>query len=165
MVTELKDKMQKSPDFIVTNFMGSSNSDIEQLRKNLDKISSRYFVTKNSVAKVVLQKMKLDDASSMIDGGVGISFSGKDLIGTCKALAAFAKDHNKFMIKGGYIDGKLVTADKVKTIATLPSKEVLLAQVVGGMKAPINGFVNTLSGVLRKFVYVVDAIKKSKEKV
>ena len=87
---------------------------------------------------------------------------GSEGIAESKDLVNFAKTHDKFKIKGAVIDGKLVAEEKIKYMASLPSKEVLLAQVVGGIKAPITGFVMVLGGVIRKFVYVIDAVKNKK---
>ena len=162
MVDEMIADIKKSPNFVITSYMGSSVSDLESLRRNLKKHSSSYSVVKNSMLKVVFEKLKLEEETSKIESGMGISLSGDDIIATCKTLVTFAKDHDKFKIKGAVIDGKSVSLEKVKVLASLPPREVLLAQMVGGMKAPITGFVNTLGGILRKFVYCIDAIKTSK---
>jgi len=163
MVEEIVSRIKEHPDFIITSYMGSSVADLESLRKNLKRSSSDYMVVKNSILKVVFDKLKLAEESSKIEGGMGLSFSGQDIISTCKALSVFATSHDKFKIKGAIIDGKSMPADRVKVLASLPAKEVLLAQIVGGIKSPITGFVSVLGGVLRKFVYVVDAIKSTKE--
>jgi len=163
MAEEIISRINEHPNFVITSYMGSSTSDLESLRKSLKKSSSSYLVVKNSTLKVVFDKVKLSDEFSRIDGGMGLSFSGQDILATCKALSTFAGTHDKFKIKGAIIDGKSITPDKVKVLASLPAKEVLLAQILAGMKSPIAGFVNTLSGVLKKFVYVVDAVKKSRQ--
>lgn len=164
MVEEIVSRFKEHPDFIMTSYMGSSVLELEQLRRNLKKASSSYFVVKNSILQVVLNKLSLSEEASKIEGGMGISLAGGDIVLTCKELVTFAKDHQKFKIKGAVIDGKSVPQEKITQLAMLPPRKVLLAQVVGGMKSPITGFVNVLGGVLRKFVYVVDAIKTSKEK-
>jgi large subunit ribosomal protein L10 len=164
MVKELLSDIKERQNFFITNYMGSSVSDLENVRKSLRSSSSTYFVVKNSILNVVLDQLKIEDAKSLVDGGVGVSVSGGDIIATTKALVNFSKTHEKFKIKGAYIDGKLINVEKIKEMAALPSKEVLLAQVVGGIKAPITGFVLVLSGIIRKFVYVVDAVKAAKEK-
>ena len=162
MIKELISDIKERPNFFITNYMGSSVSDLDNVRKSLRPCSSTYFVVKNSILNVVLDQLKIEDAKSLVDGGVGVSLSGDDIIATTKALVNFSKTHEKFKIKGGYVDGKLISTEKIKEMAALPSKEVLLAQVVGGIKAPITGFVMVLSGIIRKFVYVVDAIKIKK---
>ena len=164
MINEVLTDFKERPNFFLTNYMGSSVSDLENVRKSLRPCKSSFFVVKNSILNVVLDQLKLEDAKKLVDGGVGISLSGDDVIATSKVLVNFSKTHEKFKIKGAYIDGKLISAEKIKEMASLPSKEVLLAQVVCGIKAPITGFVMVLGGVIRKFVYVVDAVKNSKEK-
>lgn len=162
MTKETLSLFERYPNFFITNYMGTSVSELELLRKNLDKISSKYMVVKNSIIKVVLEKLKKSDLVPMIDNGVGIAFSGEDILTTCKALVTFTKDHDKFKIKSGFLEGRSVPADRVKEIAALPSREGLIARVVGGIKSPLSGFVNVLEGTLRKFVYVVEAIKNKK---
>jgi len=164
MVREIVAQIKNHPNFIITGYMGTSVADMEALRKSLKKTSSDYMVVKNSILKVVFDQLKLESEISKIDGGMGLSLSGDDIISTCKVLVNFSKTHDKFKIKGAIVDGKPIPTEKVAQLASLPSREVLLAQVVGGIKAPITGFVNVLGGILRKFVYVVDAIKVSKSK-
>jgi large subunit ribosomal protein L10 len=164
MVEEIVDRISKHPNFIITTYMGTSVSDLESLRKNLKKSSASYMVVKNSILKVVFEKLKMKDETAKIESGMGLSLSGEDIIATCKAISSFAGTHDKFKIKGAIIDGKSVPVERVKALAALPTKQVLLAQVVGGIKAPITGFVYSLSGILKKFVYAVDAIKSAKEK-
>ena len=163
MAEEIISRINKHPNFVITSYMGSSTSDLENLRKNLKKASSNYLVVKNSILKVAFDKVKMSEESSKIDSGMGLSFSGDDIISTCKVLTAFAATHDKFKIKGAIIDGKTMAPDRIKILASLPPREVLLARALAGMKSPITGFVLTLSGVLRKFVYVVEAVKKSRQ--
>lgn len=162
MIDEIMARFEGHPNFIVTSYMGLSTQELELLRRSLRKASSSYFVVKNAILNIVFDKLKLKDTRPAVEGGVGISLSGEDLISTCKALVNFAKDHNKLQITTAVFDGRAVSADRIKELARLPSKEVLLAQVVGGIKSPITGFVNVLGGILRKFVCVVDAIKNKK---
>lgn len=164
MVEELLEKFRKHPDFILTNYMGSSVSDLETLRRDLKKSKAgNYFVVKNSILKVIFDKLKVTECSAKIDAGMGIALSGEDVITTCKILTSFARTHDKLKIKSAVIDGRPVTLDKIKHLSSIPSKDALIAQVIGGIKSPITGFVNTLGAILRKFVYVVDAIKTSKQ--
>ncbi|MDD5174443.1 MAG: 50S ribosomal protein L10 [Candidatus Omnitrophota bacterium] len=164
MIGEILNDLKDHPNFFITNFMGSSVSDLESVRKSLRPTQGTFLVVKNSMMNVVLDQLKLEDVKPLIDGGVGISLSGDDIIATSKVLVNFSKTHEKFKIKGAVIDGKLVAVDKINHMASLPAKDVLLAQVVRGMKAPITGFVGVMGGIIRKFVYVVDAVKVSKEK-
>jgi large subunit ribosomal protein L10 len=162
MVDEISSMLDTKPNFVLTQYMGSSNSELEQVRRGLKSTAGEYLVVKNSILKVILKERKLESMSPLVESGVGISLSGDDIIATCKVLVNFSKDHEKFKIRAAVVDGKIIPADQVKVLASLPSREVLLAKAIGGMKAPITGFVMTLNGVIRKFVYTVDAIKTKK---
>ena len=151
------------PNFIITSFMGSSVSDLESLRKSLKSSSSDYLVVKNSMLKIVFDKLNMKNEVAGIESGMGLSLSGEDLIATCKALVTFAKGRDKFKIKSAVIDGRHILTERIRELAAISSREGLLSTVIGGIQAPIAGFVNTLGGVLRKFVYCVDAIKRAKE--
>ena len=164
MISEIVSDLLARPNFFITNYMGSSVSDLEGVRKSLKPSKASFFVVKNSMMNVVLDQLKLEEAKKLVSGGVGISLSGDDVIAASKVLVNFAKTHEKFKIKGAVIDGKLIAVDVINQMASLPTKEVLLATIVRGMKAPITGFVGVLGGVLRKFVYVIDAVKSGKEK-
>jgi len=164
MTEEVLASFKERPNFIITTFMGSSVADLEILRKNLKRISSEYLVVKNSVLKVVFDKLKLSEETSKIESGMGISFSGDDLVASCKTVVTFAKDHSKFKIKGAVMEGKSITVERINELAKIPARNVLLTQIVVTMKSPITGFVNVLSGTLRKFVYCVDAIRVQKSK-
>ena len=165
MMAEILLRFTNHPNFVITSFMGTSTGNLETLRRNLKKSQANYFVIKNSILKLIFNKMKLEEEASKVEGGMGISLCGEDVVATCSLLVNFAKTNDKFKIKGAVIYGKRMSADRVKELAGLPPKNVLLARAVGGIKAPITGFVNTLGGIVRKFVYVVDAIKVNKEKV
>ena len=164
MMEDLLLRFTKHPNFVITSFMGTSTGALEQLRRNLKKSQANYFVVKNSILKLIFNKMKLEEEAAKVEGGMGISLCGADPVITCNVLVGFARTNDKFKIKGAVIDGKRMSADRVKQLAGLPPRNVLVAQVVGGIKSPITGFVNTLGGILKKFVYVVDAIKSNKEK-
>jgi len=83
---------------------------------------------------------------------VGLGLAGEDMISACRVLAKFSKDHANLKIKAAFLDGSLVMADRVKEIANIPSREILLTQIVTGIKSPITSFAGVLGGILRKFV-------------
>lgn len=163
MVEEIIETVRQHPDFVITQYMGCPVSGLDSLRRELKRSSGRYLVVKNSLLKVAFERLELTDECAKIDGGMGIGFSGEDIVATCKALATFAKANGAFKITGAVIDGKSVPQEKVAALALLPSRPILLTQIVTGIQSPISGFVNLLGGVLRQFVCVVDAIKTNKE--
>jgi len=163
MMTEMKAAMKGRPNIFITNYMGLSTGELESLRRDMDKMSAAYFIVKNSFTRKVFEELKYQDAVATIEGGVGLGLAGDDIVSAAKVLSKFAKEHDKLKIQAAILDGKFVPASRVKEIASLPAREVLLARIAGGMMAPITGFVMVLGGTLRKFVYCIGAIKRSKE--
>lgn len=162
MEQELEDQFRKHPNFIVSNYIGLSANDLGEFRRETRKHNSNYFVIKNSLCKRVMGKLELDKFNDVIDGGVGITFISGDPVEAAKMLFAFRKTHEPLNVKAAYIEGKRLDTDKLKELAALPTKDVLLAMVVSAIASPISGFVNVLNGVLRNFVYVINAIKDKK---
>jgi len=163
MMEEMRKRLRKNPDFIITNYKHLKVRDLETLKKSLNGSSSSYFVVKNSMFKRVLEEFGLNELKSEVEGEVGLSFLGEDVAAAARALEDFAKTNKAFKIKSGLIDGSVQAHEKIKYLATLPTREVLLATVVASMKAPISGFVRVLSALLRNFVVAVQEIKKKKE--
>jgi len=162
MLEELAKKFAASPNFMITNYKGLSSLDVEALRKELGKSRSRYTVVKNSIVKKVFEKPDLKGIDELVKGETGVGFLG-DVIGASKAFVDFSKKHPSLKLKAAFIDGKIESLDRIKHLAALPPKEVLLSLVISYMKSPITGFVGVLSGCLRKLVYAINEIKKKKE--
>ena len=80
-----------------------------------------------------------------------------------KIVCEFAKENKELKVKVGVLDGKVIGADEIKALASLPPKEVLIAKMLGSMNAPISGFVNVLQGTIRNVVYALEAVRKQKE--
>jgi len=163
MVKEISDKLQESDTVIVTECLGMDVSMSIDLRNKLRPINVSYSIVKNSLGKIALKNTKNDQLIPFIKGTVGMATGIKDLIAASKVLAGAAKAFGKISIKGGTMEGRLISEAEIKELALLPSREALLARAFGGMKAPITGFVNGLQGIIRKFVYAINEIKAKKE--
>ena len=164
MVKDLAGRFASDRNIFITSFWGLGADDLNKLRTSLRKISSRYTVVKNSIAKRALKASKMEDLLDSIEGGVGIAFGGKDPVNTIKALAVFAKAHDALQIRTGYLDGSVLDKVAIKLSSLLPSRQELITKLVLTINAPITGFVNVLAGTLRSFVYVVKAYKEKLEK-
>ena len=162
MEKELEEQFRKYPNFIVSNYLGLSSNDLNAYRREAQKTNSKYFVIKNKICRRVLSKIKLEDIGKDIDGGIGITFIGGDAVAASKMILDFCKTHEPFVVRSGYIEGKRLDSARIKYLASLPSREVLLSMVLSAMQSPISGFVGVLNGVLRKFVYAINAIKDKK---
>lgn len=162
-VKELTGKIQGSPNIFVTDCAGLTVAEMGKLRTNLKPGKATYVVVKNSMGKLALKNAKTEDLLPYIEGTIGLVCGGADPILTSKALLSFSKESGKLKVKAGILDGKLIKEEDIKTLSLLPSREVLLSRMCGGMKAPITGFARVLNGTLSKFVYAINAIKQKKE--
>jgi len=97
-----------------------------------------------------------------VDGSCGITFLGTDVVASSKQVLDFSKEHESFVVKAAFIEGQMMGIDKIKQLVSLPPREVLLAMILSSMNAPVTGFVNVLSGALRKFLYALNAVKDKK---
>jgi len=163
MLDELKARLQNTPDFVITNYKGLSNLEIEKLRKSLNKNSSEYIVVKNALVKRAFSEIDRGELGELIEGETGIGFTA-DILKASKALVDFRREFKALKVKCAFIDGKKEGSERIQYLATLPSREVILAMVLTYIKSPITGFVGVLGGLVRNFVCVVDEIRKKREK-
>ena len=164
MIKEIAQHFQSYPDFFITTFSRMSVGDIEKLKKDLKKTPAIYMVVKNSMLKHALETsgVAIGDIRTLIADSCGILFSKNDAVMAARALVNFSKEHENLKIQGGFINGEKLSFDTVKLLASLPPRDVLLATVASGMKAPISGFAGLLSNLLRNLVGTLDAVSKKK---
>ena len=162
IISEIERELKNRSTFFVVRHDTVSADKIDKLRVKLRASQTRYFVVKNSLGQKAFERAKLKDMSAYIQGACGIAFTGGDPALTSKALMDFAKENESFKVQAAYMSGQLVAADRVKLLASLPSREVMLSKVIGGIQAPLSGFVGVLAGTLRKVVTVLDAVAKKK---
>lgn len=162
IIEEITGEFKERPMFFIAQHAGLPASSLDKLRAKLRTANGRYVAVKNSLGKKALEKVNLTQFSEKFGGSCGIAFSSGDPVLSSKILVEFAKENENFKIQTGFMNGQVMGADQIKTLASLPSREVLLARVLGGMQAPVSRFVGVLAGTLRKMVTVLDAIAKKK---
>ncbi len=160
----LKEKINDSKSIVFTSFDALGAIEGEELRQSLRAEGGEYYVAKKTLLDKVFSEKKIDNLNIKdFVGKVAIIFSYNDEVSGAKTLATFQKTHeNKINFTGGVLEGKFLTSDEVNNLAKLPSKLELYAKITGSLNAPISGFVNCLSGNLRKLVYALNAIKEAK---
>ncbi len=161
-VASIKASFENSEGAILTNYNGLNVKEVTELRNSLRAAGADYKVVKNTLANIAAKELELDELSEFLSGPTAIAFA-QDPAVVAKVLTDFAKSHKKLDIKAGVIGDKVITAEETKTLATLPSREVLLAQVVGAIASPISGLLNVLNGSICNLVYVLEAIRAQKE--
>ncbi len=159
MVTALAGRLRRSPTVYITDFTGLNVAQITQLRRRLRATGVEYVVVKNTLALRALGDAQVAGLEPHIAGPTGLVLAGVDPVGAAKVLAEFAKEFERPGIKAGLVDGKTVTPDQVKRLATLPSRNELLAQLGGALQAPMAGFVGALHGLLLNMVGALEALQ------
>ncbi|HHW92757.1 MAG TPA: 50S ribosomal protein L10 [Firmicutes bacterium] len=163
MVAELKEKLDQARAAIITDYRGLNVAALTELRRRMREQGLEYKVVKNTLTRFAARELGLDDLEPYLEGPTAIAFSYEDPVAPAKVIMGFAKEHKQLGIKAGLLRGKVIRPEGVKELADLPPREILLAQVLGGLQAPIAGLANVLNGVPRSLVYALEAIRKQKE--
>jgi large subunit ribosomal protein L10 len=168
IVAELKDRLTNAKGAVLTSYKGLTVAQDTELRRELREAGVDYHVVKNTMTRIAAKEAGLDGIVGFLEGTTALAVSNEDPVAPARVLVKFIKDHkldeNEVLtIKTGLIDGKVIGLDEIKALASLPSREVLIAKLLGSMQAPISGTVNVLQGVIRNAVYVLEAVRKQKE--
>ncbi len=160
-VQELRERLAASQNLFFTDYAGLTVEEITKLRGELRKDGTTYAVVKNTLFKIAA-----GDVASQVErflaGPTGVVFAGSDPIAPAKALKTFSDGTKKIGIKAAYIDGRVVDAAQVEQLAMLPSKQELIAKLVGSLASPLRGLVTVLSGNQSGLVRVLNAIREQK---
>ena len=162
-VRELNETFSKAKFAVVADYRGLKVTELEKLRKELRQTDAHIQVAKNTLLKLAVQGTECELLSESFSGTTAIAFSFDEPVGPAKVLADFTKEFEALEIRTAIMDGKVLSADDVKALAKLPSKDQLLGQLCGVLVAVPTGFVRALNGVPNKLVYALQAIKEQKE--
>ena len=161
-VAQLAEDFKKANVGVLVNYEGITVEKDTKLRKQLREAGCEYKVVKNTLLGRALKEAGIDGLDSVLEGTTAIAISNEDYVGAAKILCEYAEKSKTFEVKAGFVDGKMIDAEGVKNLAKLPSKEVLLAQVLGGLNAPITGFATVLNGTMKGLVVALNAIAEKK---
>ena len=161
-VKELADKFRESNAVLITEYRGLSVPQLAQLRERL-RGTATYTVSKNTLTALAAKDADVDGLEDLFVGPTAIAFVTGDPVEAAKGLKAFAKENDKLVIKGGILDGKVISADDIKKLADLESREVLLAKAAGAMKASLFGAAYLFQAPLSKAVRTIDALRDKQE--
>ncbi len=161
LVTELTDKIKGASAVYYTDFTGLNVKRMTELRRRLRRAGVEYVVIKNTLALRAVNESGL--AGQRLRGPTGIVV-GKDAVAAAKVLTDFAKENDqKPEVKGGLLDGRAIQAAQVTQLASLPSREQLLAELGAGLMSPMASFVGAMNGLLYMFAGALDALKTQRE--
>ncbi|MBR4395274.1 MAG: 50S ribosomal protein L10 [Eubacteriaceae bacterium] len=154
VVSEIVDKIKKAQSFVMVDYQGLTVENATDLRAKAREMGVDYKVYKNTLMRLAAKETGYDDLVPIFEGITAVAFSDSDAVAPAKLIYDFVKDKrlNTLKFKGGVVENEIKDADTISQIAQLPSKDVLIARVLGSINAPLS-----------KLVYVIDAIAKQKE--
>ncbi len=165
IVSELAGHFGGMKAAVFTQISGFTMEDADKLRSKGRESGVTSFVAKKTLLVRALKEAGIDAPMDGLQGSILTSVGTQDEVSAAKLVAAFIKDREAMKMVGGVLEGKLVDGKAVKVLSTLPSKQELLAKLVGTLNAPVSGFVNVLAGNLRGLVTVLGAVKDKKAAV
>ena len=154
MVNEVKEKLQKASSVVLVDYKGINVEDVTELRKRFRNAGVEYKVYKNTLFKRAASELGIEPLNEYLQGTVAVAFGVKDAVAPAKTLNQFIKDKPKttISVKAGYVEGRMMNATDLKALGDLPSRDVLIAMVLGG-----------LQGSIRNLAYMLNTIKEKKE--
>lgn len=162
-VADLAEKLKGAVAGVLVDYSGITVADDTKLRAELRQAGVEYSVQKNSLLRLAAKEAGLTELEGMLKGNTAVATSAEDLVAPARILHKFAEGNDKFTIKGGFVEGKVSSDKEIATLAKLPSKEVLVAKALGGLNAPITGFVYVLNANLTGLVRALNAIAQKQE--
>src|SRR4051794_11876087 len=159
VVTELTERLRRSQTLFVADYRGLTMSEIDRLRGELLTHGARFAVVKNTLTRIAAREAGADTLLALLEGPSAIAFieSDGDPVAVAKALGEAARTTRVLAIRGGLLEGRAIREEDVRNLATLPAAEVLRAQLVGAIAAPLTVVVGVFSAPMRDLVGVIDA--------
>ncbi len=156
-VAELSDVLGRSKLTILTDYRGLTVADLQNLRTQLRPLNAEVRVAKNTLTRLAARQNEMQALESALVGPMAIVTAFDDPVQSAKVVSDFARASRILQIKAAMLEGQLIGAEQVEALASLPSREVLLAKVVGGLSSPLYGIVGVLAAPMRSLMYVLQA--------
>ena len=162
-VAELRDVFREARSAVLADFRGLSVEGMDELRRRLRRESTRLLVVKNRLARLAAEGSQFEALLEDFQGPTSVAYSSESDVAPAKVTTEFAKDQDAFEITAGMLQGKRLAAEQVKALAALPPRDALLARLLADFGRPQGDFVRVLSSVLRRLLYLMEAIRQAKE--
>jgi len=160
-VAKIKDYLEKADSFFVAEYLGLKVSEMTELRAKLRDSDSRLVVEKNTLIRVAAREAGIEGLAEHLTGPTAITFAFGDPVAPAKALYESFKKHDLPVVRAFSISGEMMDGSRIKELADLPSRDELLAQVIGNIEAPIAELVSSLDAVVQEFVGTVEALAEA----
>ncbi|MBE5781177.1 MAG: 50S ribosomal protein L10 [Clostridiales bacterium] len=160
VVAEIAEKIQRAKSCVIIDYRGLTVAEVTELRNQFRNAGVEYKVLKNTMVARAVAQLGIEGVEEYLNGPTAVAFGYEDAVVPAKIINEFIKKSKKTEIKCGILDGKVLDKAGVVALADLPSREVLLAMVLGTLNAPITGFVSALAGIPKKLLYALNAISE-----
>jgi large subunit ribosomal protein L10 len=162
-IADIHERLRGSSLAVMTEYRGLTVAQMDRLRRELKAVGGRYQVTKNTLTRRALKDTAFEKLEELLQGPTGIVTTAKDPVAVAKVLVKFAEQNDKLKITGGVLDGTVMPAANVNALAKLPSREVLLAQLLGLINAPASQLLRTIQEPAAQIARLVGALERSKQ--
>jgi len=162
IIAEVAELLAETENVIVSDYRGLTVADLARLRGKLRESGASLKVVKNTLGGIAADRTGREAIKELLAGPTAVTFCGEDVAAAAKALTAFARLQPKLEVRGGVLSSSVIDAAGVKALASLPSRDVLVAQVVGMMAAPMTGLVTVLQGTIGGFVRALNQVAEQR---
>jgi large subunit ribosomal protein L10 len=162
VIVEVAQLLTNTENLFVSDYRGLTVEQLTELRGKLRESGATFKVVKNTLGGIAADRSGRENAKELLAGPTGITFCGEDLVAAAKALADFARTNPQLEVRGGVLNASLIDAAGVKALSSLPSRDVLVAQVVSTIAAPMTGLVTVLQGTISGFVRALNQLAEQR---
>jgi len=162
LTQELASNFEEMESCLVVSYYGLSVEDTDSVRRELYNKGLKMQMVKNSLAGRALERVGKADMASLLDGPSAFLTGGDGPVEAAKVFADLRKTHKKLVVRGGLLEGQVLNADQAEALAKIPSRDVLMAQILAGIQAPLSGLAGVLSSVQQQLALLMKAVAESK---
>lgn len=155
-VTELTEMLKGAAAGVLVDYRGITVEDDTKLRSKFREAGVNYQVVKNTLLNFAIKEVGLDDLAGELHGPTAIATHTDDLVSPAKIVSDYAKENENFVVKAGFLEGKVISLDEIKALAATPSKEVLIAKIMGSLNSPASSLVRLLNTIVENGVELAD---------
>lgn len=163
LIAQINERLRGSSLAVMTEYRGLTVAQMDRLRRELKQVGGAYQVTKNTLTRRALKDTAFEKLGELLTGPTGMVTAAQDPVAVAKVLVRFAEQHDKLKIMGGVLDGTVLPAANVSALAKLPSREVLLAQLLGLINAPASQLLRTIQEPAAQIARLLGALERSKQ--
>ena len=164
VINQINERFKSNPSVFVIEYKGLTVKELENVRKDLRQTNSELKIVKNTLLKKAAENTDAGQLSDLFVGSTAVAFCPEDSAAAAKVFVKSAEEYDLLNIKGGILEGKLVSIEDIETISKLPSRVELVAQFMGLLNSPMSSFLYSLQNMQTKFLYALEALKEKKEK-